>query len=130
MPALSPEATLDAVPAKAAFDTVLKGGHVVDPATGLDAILDIGVTDGVITAIGADLPVAGAGRVIDVAGKIVVAGMIDTHGHIYEHVTGSFGLNPDMVGVRSGVTTIIDQGGPSCMTLGGYRHYITERSKT
>ena len=116
--------------AATAFDTVLKGGRVIDPATGVDAVLDVGVTNGVITAIGADLPVTGAGAVIDVADRIVIAGMIDTHGHIYEHVTGSFGLNPDMVGVRSGVTTIIDQGGPSCMTLGGYRHYIAEQSKT
>jgi dihydroorotase len=116
--------------AATAFDTVLKGGRVIDPATGVDAVLDVGVTNGVITAIGADLPLAGAGAVIDVADRIVIAGMIDTHGHIYEHVTGSFGLNPDMVGVRSGVTTIIDQGGPSCMTLGGYRHYIAEQSKT
>lgn len=130
MPAQSPEATLGAAPATAAFDTVLKGGHVIDPATGLDAILDIGVKDGIIAAIGSDLPTTQAQSVIDAEGKIVIAGMIDTHGHIYEHVTGSFGLNPDMVGVHSAVTTIIDQGGPSCMTLGGYRHYISEKSKT
>lgn len=112
------------------FDTVLKGGRVIDPATGVDAVMDVGVTNGVIAAIGPDLPLTQARNVIDVAGKIVTAGMIDTHGHIYEHVTGSFGLNPEMVGVRSAVTTIIDQGGPSCMTLGGYRHYISEPSKT
>jgi len=35
-----------------------------------------------------------------------------------------------MVGVRSGVTTVIDQGGPSCMTLPGFRHYIVERAAT
>ena len=35
-----------------------------------------------------------------------------------------------MVGVRSGVTTLIDQGGPSCMTLGGFRHYLAETSKS
>lgn len=126
----SAEATHESALKSAVFDTVVKGGRVIDPATGVDAILDIGVKDGVITAIGPDLPTGQADSAIDAEGKIVIAGMIDTHGHIYEHVTGSFGLNPDMVGVHSAVTTIIDQGGPSCMTLGGYRHYISEKSKT
>ena len=35
-----------------------------------------------------------------------------------------------MVGVRSGVTTVIDQGGPSCMTLPGFRHFIVEHAAT
>ena len=63
---------------------------------------------------------------IDVAGKLVIAGMIDTHAHIYEHVTGKFGLNADMVGVRSASTTLVDQGGPSCMTIRGFRHFVAE----
>jgi dihydroorotase len=61
---------------------------------------------------------------------LVIAGMIDTHGHVYQHVTGKFGLNADMVGVQSGVTTVVDQGGPSCMTIGGFRHFIVNPSKT
>src|SRR5215217_2267671 len=35
-----------------------------------------------------------------------------------------------MVGVQSGVTTLIDQGGPSCMTLPGFRHFIAEPAKS
>jgi len=31
--------------------------------------------------------------------------------------------------VQSGVTTVIDQGGPSCMTLPGFRHFIAEPAK-
>lgn len=114
---------------KQEYDTVLTGGRVIDSATGRDGVFDVAVSGGKIAAIGSDLDRAGA-DVIDATGKIVIAGMIDTHGHVYQHVTGKFGLNPDMVGVRSGVTTIIDQGGPSCMTLGGYRHYLAETSKT
>jgi dihydroorotase len=56
--------------------------------------------------------------------------MIDTHAHVYQHVTGKFGLDPDLVGVRSGVTTLIDQGGPSCMTIGGFRHFVSAPSKS
>src|SRR4249920_1862333 len=35
-----------------------------------------------------------------------------------------------MVGVQSGVTTVVDQGGPSCMTFPGFRHYVAEPAKT
>ncbi len=111
------------------YDLLLKGGRVIDPAAGRDSVADIAVGGGRIIAIGANLPPKNA-EVIDVSGKIVLPGMIDTHAHIYEHVTGRFGLNPDMVGVRSGVTTVVDQGGPSCMTIGGFRNFIATPSKT
>ncbi len=56
--------------------------------------------------------------------------MIDTHGHVEQYVTGRFGMPPDLVGVQSGVTTVIDQGGPSCMTLPGFRRFIAEAAAT
>jgi dihydroorotase len=111
------------------FDLVLKGGRVIDPAADRDAVTDIAVKSGRIVAIGRDLPAAAA-QIIDVTGKIVLPGMIDSHAHVYEHVTGKFGLNPDMVGVRSGVTTVVDQGGASCMTIGGFRNFIAQPSHT
>ncbi len=111
-------------------DTLLKGGHVVDPATGRDGLFDIAVTGGRIVAIEPSIPAEGAGTVIDVSGKLVTAGLIDTHAHVYQYVTGRFGLAPDLVGVQSGVTTIVDQGGPSCMTIPGFRHFIVEKAKT
>src|ERR1700744_3771133 len=112
------------------FDTLLRGGRVIDPATGRDGIADVAVRDGNIVAVEAGLPSDAAGEVIDVAGKVVIAGMIDTHAHVYQHVTGRFGLAPDMVGVESGVTTIVDQGGPSLMTLPGFRTFIAEPAKS
>src|ERR1700752_2812422 len=33
-----------------------------------------------------------------------------------------------MVAVQSGVTTLVDQGGASCMTLPGFRHFIAEKA--
>jgi dihydroorotase len=106
------------------FDLLLRGGRVIDPASGFDGIADVAVRDGRIVAMEAAIPAGTAGTVTDVGGKLVIAGMIDTHAHVYRHVTGSFGLDADMVGVRSGVTTVVDQGGPSCMTLPGFRHFI------
>ena len=106
------------------FDLVISGGRVIDPATGLDGVQDVAINDGKIAAMGEGL--ANGSNAIDAAGRLVIPGMIDTHAHVYEYVSGRFGLNPDLVGVRSGVTTIIDLGGPSCMTFPGFRKFIVE----
>ncbi len=110
-------------------DLLLRGGRVIDPASGRDEAADVAIADGRILAVGRDLPAA-ARETLEMSGRIVIPGMIDTHAHIYQHVTGKFGLNPDMVGVHSGVTTVVDQGGPSCMTIGGFRHFIAEPAHT
>jgi dihydroorotase len=109
--------------------TLLQGGRVIDPASGLDAVCDVRVTDGRIVAIGPQLDAAGGG-IIDCAGRLVLPGLIDTHAHIFRHVTGRFGLDADTCGVHSGVTTLVDQGGPSCITLPAFRHYIVEPART
>lgn len=103
---------------------------MIDPATGIKGRYDIGINGERIAAIESDLRAASATEIIDATGLYVIPGMIDTHAHVYQHVTGRFGLEPDLVGVRSGVTTLIDQGGPSCMTIGGFRNYIAKPSKS
>ena len=106
------------------FDLILRGGHVVDPAAGRDGLFDVGIRDGKIASVRKGLK--GAKRVIDVSGGYVLPGLIDTHAHVYRHVTGRFGLEADWVGVRSGVATLVDQGGPSAMTIAGFRNFIAE----
>jgi dihydroorotase len=49
---------------------------------------------------------------------------------VFQHVTGRFGMEADLCGVRSGVTTLIDQGGPSCMTLPAFREYVVNAKKS
>jgi dihydroorotase len=113
----------------APFDVVLRGGRVIDPAQGLDGVLDVAVRDGKIAAVGKDLP-GPARETVDVRGKLVLPGMIDTHAHVYRYVSGRFGLDADMVGVQSGVTTIVDQGGPSVLTFPGFREYAVKPAST
>ena len=111
---------------QAPLDAILKGGTVLDPATGRHGVFDVGVRAGRIAAIEPTLTPGDGSEVIEVRDKLVIAGMIDTHAHVYEHVTGKFGLNADQVGVRSASTTLVDQGGPSCMTIRGFRHFVAE----
>src|SRR5260370_12626722 len=110
------------------YDLVLKDGHVICPASGIDGVMDVAVADGKIALVGADILPSTARRVVDVRGKLVLPGMIDTHAHIYRYVTGRFGLEADMVGVERGVTALIDQGGASCMTFPGFRHFVAEKA--
>jgi dihydroorotase len=112
------------------YDLLLRGGHVICPASGTDGVHDVAVLGGRIAAVEHTILPSSARQTIDVSGKLVLPGMIDTHAHVYQYATGRFGLDPDMVGVRSGVTTVIDQGGPSCMTLPGFRHFIAEPAAT
>jgi formylmethanofuran dehydrogenase subunit A len=59
--------------------TRLKGGRVIDPANGRDAIGDLWMRDGRIV----DAPTGGqADETHDTAGMIVMAGAIDIHSHI------------------------------------------------
>jgi dihydroorotase len=115
---------------KPAYDVVVTGGRVVDPANGVDGIRDIGIKKGRIAAVAPKLAAGPGAKIIDATGLVVTPGLIDTHAHVYQYVAGDFGLNPDLVGVRSGVTTVVDQGGPSALTFDGFRQFIVNTAKT
>jgi len=61
------------------FDLVVQGGVVVTGA-GM-ARADVGVRGETIAAVAADLPTAGARRVVDATGKLILPGVIDVHTH-------------------------------------------------
>jgi dihydroorotase len=63
---------------------IVKGGRVIDPATGVDGMFDVLIEDGTIAKVGTDLPVDGA-EVFEVPrGGIVAPGFIDIHVHLRE----------------------------------------------
>ena len=64
-------------------ELLLAGGRVLDPATGVDAHLDVRIHDGVIVEVAADLP-AGDAEVVDCAGTWVTPGLVDLHTHLRE----------------------------------------------
>jgi len=107
---------------------ILKGGRVIDPAAGRDGILDIRVRDGKIDAIGVDLAIDGA-AVIDIKDHIVTPGLIDVHLHLMKGL-GAFGVDPDIFGVGSGVTTVVDAGSAGHTLLNVFRNYVTDTAKT
>jgi len=83
------------------WDLVLRGGRVIDPESGLDAVCDVAVAAGRIAAVGMDLKVRAGRGDLDVAGQVVTAGFIDLHSHV-----------SDLGGLRlqamDGVTTALE----------------------
>ena len=65
---------------------LIHGGHLVDPATGIDAPRDILLRDGVVAAVElpGKLPRAAAPTAVDATGLIVAPGLVDIHVHLRE----------------------------------------------
>lgn len=81
------------------FDLVIRGGRVMDPESGLDAVRGIGIRDGMIVAI-SEGPLSGR-EVIDARGLVVGPGFIDLHQHAFDEE--SIRLK-----ARDGVTSILE----------------------
>ena len=61
------------------YDLVIRGGRVIDPESGLDAIRHLGISGGKIQAVSA-APLEGRAA-IDATGLVVAPGFIDLHSH-------------------------------------------------
>lgn len=59
---------------------LIKGGRVLDPASGVDAVLDILVEGDRVAAVGQEL--TADARIVDAKGKLVMPGFIDMHVHL------------------------------------------------
>lgn len=81
------------------YDWVIKSGRVMDPATGMDEIRDIGIADGKITAISAR-PLDGE-HIVSARGLVVAPGFIDLHAHGQDGRSNEFQ-------VLDGVTTVFE----------------------
>ena len=65
------------------YDLLLQGGHVIDPANGIDKVMDVAVSGSKIAAVAAGIPAAKAKKVVDVSGLYVTPGLVDIHVHVY-----------------------------------------------
>ena len=80
-------------------DMVIRGGRVIDPESGLDAIRDVAIDGSVVTAVSAE-PLAGR-DLVPADGLVVAPGFIDLHQHAWDDQT--LGLK-----VRDGVTAALE----------------------
>ena len=113
----------------ATYDLLIAGGRVVDPAQGLSAVRDVAILHGRIARIDENIPAAQARQVFDATHKIVTPGLIDLHSHVYEHGT-PLGVSSDLVGIQSGVTTIVDAGTTGASMFPGFRRFVIDGART
>jgi dihydroorotase len=102
------------VGAEKSFDLLLKGGHVIDPANGLDGTMDVGVRGDKIALVAADIPTDQSSQVVQVAGHCVTPGLVDIHTHVYTFTSTAQPyvgtVDADAHLFASGVTTTADAG--------------------
>jgi dihydroorotase len=124
----------------APLDLLIRGGRVVDPGSGVDEVLDVGVRFGRIAAIADDLsdlvasprleyPPHTGTTVVDARGKITVPGLVDLHAHVYTGVC-PLTVPADEACSTSGVTTIVSAGDAGAHTLEGFRNMIVNGNRT
>ena len=110
------------------FDLLIRGGTVVDPGSGLEGDFDVAISGGKVASVETGIDASRAREVIDASGQYVTPGLVDLHTHVYWG--GSFwGIEPDPVAARSGVTTWLDVGTSGAYSFPGFRRWIVEPSK-
>ncbi len=109
---------------------IVQNGLVIDPETSTIQKRDIGILDGVFAAVedvrkqtGEDI------QYIDASGYYVAPGFIDLHAHIFKDYT-DLGIDPDLVGIEQGVTTIVDAGSAGYDNYQTFKETVIEKSKT
>ena len=110
------------------FDLVITGGEVLDPGSGLRGRMDVGIARGAIAAVDRSLPAEGAGARLDATGQIVTPGLFDLHTHLYWGAT-YWGVEPDPIAARTGVTSWLDAGTAGGYSFPGFRRYVIESSQ-
>ena len=124
-----PQGVLSAMRPEDKFDLVIKGGTVVDPSQNLNAKRDLGIRFGVVELIAEDIPVGRANRVLNVAGKTVVPGLIDLHAHTFAY--GSpIAIPADELVPFQGTTTTVSAGDAGANNFAILRRHIMAQTRT
>lgn len=111
------------------FDLLLKGGHVIDPATGVDGFRDVAFSAGRVAAVEGTIPRESAREVVDADGAYVAPGLVDLHAHAF--IAGhDLGVQTDPVCAATGVTTLCDAGSTGAANFAGLREYVMARADT
>src|SRR4051812_45804762 len=108
------------------YDLLLKGGHVIDPANGIDGVMDVAVNGARIARVAESIPAAQARNTVDVSGLYVTPGLIDIHTHVYVKGRAST-LFPDDTSLIAGTTTVVDAGVSGWRTFDDFKKTIIDK---
>ncbi|MCC6164966.1 MAG: amidohydrolase/deacetylase family metallohydrolase [Acidobacteria bacterium] len=118
------------------FDFLIKGGRLIDPKNGVDAVRDVAIKDGKVAEVAVDIPAARALKAVDARGLLVTPGLVDIHVHIFpgekqkDYAGGDWSVFPDGFTLRSCVTTVSDAGTSGWRNFPDFKRRIIDESKT
>lgn len=118
------------------YDLLIKGGRVIDPRNGINAIMDLAITAGKISRVLPRIPEADSKKVIQAKGLIVAPGLIDLHTHVFvgsrpdKFADGIYSLSPDDFSFKSGVTTVVDAGTSGADNFSQFKQQVIDKSQT
>lgn len=104
------------------LDIVIKNGQIADIENRTYINADIGIKGNRIVDIShhSDLQ---AETVIDASGCIILPGLIDFHGHVF-HGGTAISVNPDIVCLPNGVTSMVDAGSSGWVNYSLFRNSV------
>jgi len=119
------------------YDLLLKGGHLIDPANGIDRVMDIALSGDSVARVAPDIPMTQAKRTLQLKGKYVAPGLIDMHVHVFHGndpdayiADGYTSVPPDGFTFRNGVTTVVDAGSSGWRNFPQFKKQTIDRSRT
>ena len=112
-----------------AYDLVLNGGTLLDPAQGTHDRRDVAFKDGLVASVAERIDPSSATTSIDIAGKLITPGLIDLHGHFY-HGGSPTSVHPDEICLSSGTTTGVDAGSAGFLNYPAMRDYVFPAHRT
>ena len=112
-----------------AYDLLIQGGEVCDPAAGLKGAMDVAIAGGKIVAVAPGLPASEARHTISAKGRLVTPGLIDVHAHVFVNAH-DMGGHTDHFCKASGVTTLCDAGSTGSATFAGLRQVLDREVRT
>ena len=116
------------------YDLLIAGGRVLDPGQGIDALTDVAVAGDRIALIEKGIDGTRARRVLDATGLLVVPGLVDLHTHVAAGLgslpADPLAVTPDIAGVFSGVTTVVDAGTAGSANAAGFVDHVAAGART
>jgi dihydroorotase len=111
-----------------AYDLLIAGGTVVDPANRLHEVRDIAIAGGRIAAVEPHIVATEAADVLDATDRYVTPGLVDLHVHVYPGVA-DLSVEADPTCLGRGVTTVVDAGSSGANTFPGFQRWVVEASQ-
>ena len=111
------------------FDLLIKGGEVLDPSQNLRGRRDIGIRNGVIESVQADIPEDRALKVLSASGRLVTPGLVDLHAHTFPYGS-AIGIPADELVPFQGTTTAVSAGDAGANSFAAYRRLIVASTRT